>query len=250
MVFVSVICIMAGSSMAASVGSVRLRYTGASPSSNLNVTLVDHFSMNTSAGVMNLQLDPNWSGTWGEGNVLLDQANANNQIKGFCTDLFQYAYSNWATYDVIPAAEGPKGGQNAQYHPDGMGQQKASDMLSLFSNYLDQVVNSATATAFQLAVWEIAFETSDTYNVANGNGQFYTSTNSSFVNIANDWLANLGSADPNLQLRVLTSPDHQDYVTAFVGHAPEPLTLIGVTLGVLAAVFYMRKRIQAQKAVA
>jgi hypothetical protein len=96
------------------------------------------------------------------------------------------------------------------------------------------VDTSVEEAAFQVAVWEIAYETaSGPYDLASGSARFSggTASSSGALTLASSWLASLG-AGPGLSVSVIESPEHQDVVFAPV---PEPST-VALMLAGLAAV--------------
>ncbi len=179
-------------------------------------------------GTMRLEVNPHYTGTWGEGEEIVSQAD-NDQILAFCVDIHQDASSYFKIYDVY---EAPYSYIN---------QTQTNDLLSLFSNYFDDVTDNDTAAAFQFCVWEIINETSGVYDIfdLSTRGSFYTTTSGEFTGIANDWLGNLGQATPGLELQILANPKYQDYgITA----VPEPFTMVSLALGSVVMLRRPRKR--------
>jgi hypothetical protein len=82
-----------------------------------------------------------------------------------------------------------------------------ANLGALASNALHLVNNAATSAAFQLAVWEILYESSPSV-VGSGPG-FRVSNTPTSVGIADGWLAQLGSWT-----------NSQNYVVDFYGKAP------------------------------
>lgn len=100
------------------------------------------------------------------------------------------------------------------------------------------VANSVAEAAFQIAVWEIAYETStNTYDLTSGDAIFFGGTaNPAALTMASGWLTSLGAAGPAIQ--VLESGKHQDVIYAPV---PEPETYAMLLAG-LSAVGFMSRR--------
>lgn len=100
------------------------------------------------------------------------------------------------------------------------------------------VVNSAlTEAAFQIAVWEIAYESAaNAYNLASGAATFSggTAASSGALTLASTWLAGLASGGP--AITVLESNVHQDVIYAQPVPEPEVVLLMAAGLvGVSAA---------------
>jgi hypothetical protein len=116
-------------------------------------------------------------------------------------------------------------------------------------------VAGATSTlvksaAFQLAVWEIRYETTPTYNLSSGSGSFYaTSAAPAAVAQANTWLQNLPLTSSYSVSLLHSGPPgiEQDFVYGTRPPVrqelpePSPLPLLG--LGAAAMIFSMRRRV-------
>ncbi|MCE9657594.1 MAG: PEP-CTERM sorting domain-containing protein [Burkholderiales bacterium] len=101
------------------------------------------------------------------------------------------------------------------------------------------VNNSVSEAAFQIAVWEIAYEATGTaYNLASGAATFAggTAASSGALTLATTWLNSLFGSGP--AITVMDSREHQDIVFAPI---PEPETYALFMAG-LAAVGFMAKR--------
>jgi hypothetical protein len=126
---------------------------------------------------------------------------------------------------------------------------------TLLSQLFTEVGGSASATsttdrsaAFQLAIWEILFEgaTYGGLNVSSGN--FQATGNAAAITQANTWLAGLSLGSPaTTALFLISSPNHQDFITDTNSPlllTPEPGSLALLGIGILAAMFAMRRRTQ------
>ena len=173
------------------------------------------------------------SGSTGAGGFLTKLNGVDPAFTTYCVDLYQYIAFNqppYANYTNVPASAYPFRNPGA-----------AVDLARLYSS--GHVVDSAvTEAAFQLAVWEIAYETSGTYKLADGDARFGGSGADAVaaLSLATDWLGNLGGGN-GYSVRVLASASNQDEV--FARPLPEPgtLALAIAALGIAGTVTRQRR---------
>lgn len=120
-----------------------------------------------------------------------------------------------------------------------------ADLGRLYAN-AGVVDTSVKEAAFQIAVWEIAYETTPgAYSLGSGSATFSGGTAAGpngALDQAATWLAGLGNG-VGRNISVIESPDHQDVIFAPV---PEPSTYMLMVAGLLAtAEISRRKRKQA-----
>ena len=118
-----------------------------------------------------------------------------------------------------------------------------SDLGRLYAT-AGSVNNATTEAAFQIAVWEIAYEATGTaYNLASGAATFTggTALSSGALALASTWLLNLASSGPSIG--VLESRLHQDVIYAPV---PEPSMVLLMTGGLLGVTVAARKKARAK----
>ena len=108
------------------------------------------------------------------------------------------------------------------------------------------VANSVSEAAFQIAVWEIAYEkASNAYDLATGDAVFFGgSAATAALGLASTWLSSLGAAGADI--RVLESPTQQDVIFAPV---PEPETYAMLLAGLAAVGFMSRRQSRARRSV-
>lgn len=111
----------------------------------------------------------------------------------------------------------------------------------LASQHLASISTVSDSGAFQLAVWEIVYENSGTYNLYSGNFQVDSPDNP--IETANSWLAALGNSAPTMTFSVWASSSSQD-LAVFAAPIPEPeiYAMLGVGLGVMGFVVRRRKQ--------
>jgi len=114
-----------------------------------------------------------------------------------------------------------------------------ADLGRLF-NTAGIVDTALEEAAFQIAVWEIAYEkTGNAYNVFTDSASFAggTAASSGALTLANTWLANL--AANSRPITVLDSREHQDVIYAPV---PEPETVLLMAVGLLGVAGAARRK--------
>ncbi len=159
----------------------------------------------------------------------------------YCVDLYEYlprfgTVNN--TYNEVSAA--------------GFFGAKLDAVGRLFTGFAGGVDTALESAAFQLALWEIKYETGATYNLSSGSASFTDLAwgNGNAVAIAQTYLAGLSGFANNVQLHVLTSVDgrridgKQDVVYATA--VPEPSTYALMLAG-LAGLGMVARRRQAKR---
>jgi len=118
--------------------------------------------------------------------------------------------------------------------------QGAIDNLSrLYTEAHSSIIGNATnSAAFQLAVWEIAYEIPNNYNLASGN--FYSTGPGAVTSIATGWLTSLGNYAPIYSVSGYVSETYQD-VVVFSVPEPETYAMLLAGLGLMGFVAHRRK---------
>jgi len=155
----------------------------------------------------------------------------------YCVDVYHFLSfgPTYTDYNVVPGTA----------HAFANNARANTDIGKLYAE--GNAVNDATAqAAFQIAVWEIAYETGGAYDLASGSAKFYggTADTSGALTLARSWLNALpGVTRSPYNLSVLESSVHQDQVTA----VPEPSTYLLMAGGLLGIGFVTRRRTLQQR---
>jgi hypothetical protein len=154
-----------------------------------------------------------------------------NPMWSFCIDALQSpTYNAYATYDVVALTEAP----NPTFMGSPLTADRATLLEELWGRYHSTTMTSQQAAEFQLAVWEIVYETSGTYDIALG------SVRSDDLNAeTNAMLHSLDGTGPMANLVALTNPVYQD----LLAEVPAPGALSLGSLG-MALIGWLRSRKQ------
>ena len=161
-------------------------------------------------------------------------------VTSYCIDLYEFLRFSDPAYTNYTLADGSLHAfKNTRAD---------NDIGKLFS--AGHVVNTATTqAAFQIAVWELAFETNTNYDVSSGAARFFggsAADSGGALSLASDWLSQLSSITNTADVQVLASitqgniAGHQDQV--FVNRVPEPSSVTLAVAALLGLGFVRRRR--------
>jgi len=163
------------------------------------------------------------SGSTAAGGFLTKLNGLDPAFTTYCVDLYQFIAFNQPPYGYVNVPASAHAFRNAG---------AALDLARLYSS--GHVVDTAvTEAAFQLAVWEIAYETTGAYKLDDGDARFSGAGTDaiSALGLATDWLGHLGSGN-GYSVRVLESANNQDEVFATAIPEPGSFALALAALGV------------------
>jgi len=177
------------------------------------------------------------------------------QLGAYCIDLAQEPDGS-STYTLVPLTQAPV---PPQYGTSAITGAQETQLKKLWSRHHGEIGSDLTkdflAASFNLAVWEIIYEHSGALNAKTGTFRTGGGTWSGhpptpdMAAQANEWLGDLGSwqvGEEMPDLRALVNPTHQDMLYIIVGggdtYVPEPLTMLGMFLGLGSVGAYIRRR--------
>ncbi|GEM_PF-731113 len=155
-------------------------------------------------------------------------------FKTYCLDLHEEFYFNQSYSD---------------YHLTTLDPGRALNMGRLITKYRADVDTALESAAFQVALWEILYETDPTYKLTSG-AFTETKLDNGVRTLAQGWLSNLGTVS-NVYVFKLESLGHYDNRHHWVaGHqdflvttpVPEPSTYALMSAGLLGIGFVVRRR--------
>ena len=221
-VVVSCLC-LAASALAAPQGTVTITYlgSGAAPGSVVSLYIdqdgvyppYEISSDFTRAGYLLHDV----AAATGVGQII------ENPLWTFSIDATQTpSYGSYATYDVVPLTEAP----NPTFIGNTLTPARAAMLEELWGRYHSTTMTAQQAAEFQLAIWEIVYETSGTFDISSG------SVRSDSLNADTNALLNsLDGTGPMANLVALTHPVYEDLLAEVP--APGAISLAGLGMAVI-----------------
>jgi hypothetical protein len=196
---------------------------------NVTFTGFAHGSQSVDYSLSYLPPDVSTSGSAAAGGFAT-VLNGGPSFVSYCVDLYQHV-----TFGTLYPEYTAPGTSHVFINP------RAYDDLGRLYNVAGVVDTSVEEAAFQIAVWEIAYETTaGPYSLSGGAARFSggTAASSGALTLASSWLAGLGGA-PVRPIDVIESRDHQDVIFAPI---PEPSSVALMLTGLVVAGGIARRR--------
>lgn len=126
------------------------------------------------------------------------------------------------------------------------GTTKANDFLKLASAHYASINNATSSAAFQIAAWEILFESGNSYDLSNGAFKAVggSAATAGALSSAQNWLDTLSTVTPSAQYTATlfhVESGNQDIVTLLPVPEPETYALLLSGLGMLGFIARRRK---------
>jgi hypothetical protein len=134
----------------------------------------------------------------------------------YCIELERTLAPPTDNFNVGLVRNAPDPGTSSPFPSGSIGLAREILLAKLYDIAYPSLSTTTDFAAFQLSVWELTHETTNTFNVSTGNGTFYLASGASALAVteANAWLLALAGPPVThiLDVYALTSPTNQDQI--------------------------------------
>ncbi len=197
-------------------GDLSATFKTVNPSSTVSISTNGGLNWSSpTAGAMN------WVRTGGSYAGLGGAYTSGTEFVSFCVELTQYVnYNGSYTYTVVEVGGVPSPGGSGV--GNGMGTSKADQLRELWTIARDQVQDSLTAAAFQLAIWEVVYD--DDTSLSTGSFQAKKRNTGDLIPAtAQNWLSQIDGTHELANIFGMRNSGTQDQVF-FQPPPPSPRT--------------------------
>lgn len=162
---------------------------------------------------------------------------ATNVFDTYCAEIGQTIGGGYVTHTTVTPLLGSITTTGGSSGPVTFDATRTSRLELLWGNFKSLATDADHSAAFQLAQWELCFDTDATLDAGTG-VKFWSTSSATYRTIAEGWLTDIrnGSVTTHQNLLLLSDNGTQDLITP----VPEPMTVLALGSGV--ALIIRRRR--------
>lgn len=164
---------------------------------------------------------------------------ATNVFDTYCSEIGQTIGGGYVTHSSVTPLLGSVTNTGGSSGPVTFDATRTSRLELLWGNFKSLATDADHSAAFQLAQWELCFDTDATLDAGAG-AKFWSTSGAANRTIAEGWLTDIrnGSVTTHQSLLLLSDSGTQDLITP----VPEPMTILALGGGVAMVIRRRRNR--------